>query len=36
MTSASDMDALKNHMPYDKLKLYPTPMVGIGRGPVYS
>ena len=32
MTSKSDIDAIKNYMSYNKLKLYPTPMVGIGKG----
>ncbi len=34
MASISDMDALKNYMPYNKLKLYPTSIVGIGKGHI--
>ena len=34
MTSTSYTVALKNYMPYNKLKLYPTPMVGIGKGHI--
>ena len=35
MASISDMDALKNYIPHNKLKLYPTPMVGWHRERSY-
>ena len=35
MTSTSDI-LYKNYVPYNKLKLCSTPMVGIGKGIAYS